>query len=84
VGEHQKSAREPMHNRKLGHSPIRHPGTSALGPASSTQAPSSFCTDSFLDARIAILITGTLEAVGLLVVSEFQQQSAPAASALLS
>jgi hypothetical protein len=36
-------------------------------------------------ARIAILITGTLEAVGLLVVSEFQQQSAPAAaSALLS
>jgi len=27
--EHQKSAREPMHNRKLGHGTIRHPGTSA-------------------------------------------------------
>jgi ribosome-associated translation inhibitor RaiA len=27
--EHQKSAREPMHNRKLGHDTIRHPGTSA-------------------------------------------------------
>ena len=24
--EHQKSAREPMHNRKLGHNTIRHPG----------------------------------------------------------
>lgn len=23
--EHQKSAREPMHNRKLGHNTIRHP-----------------------------------------------------------
>lgn len=29
--EHQKSAREPMHNRKLGHNTIRHPGTSAQG-----------------------------------------------------
>lgn len=29
--EHQKSAREPMHNRKLGHNTIRHPGTSARG-----------------------------------------------------
>jgi ribosome-associated translation inhibitor RaiA len=27
--EHQKSAREPLHNRKLGHNTIRHPGTSA-------------------------------------------------------
>lgn len=27
--EHQKSARDPMHNRKLGHDTIRHPGTSA-------------------------------------------------------
>jgi hypothetical protein len=36
-------------------------------------------------ALIAILITGTLEAVGRLLVSEFEQQSAPAAaSALLS
>jgi ribosome-associated translation inhibitor RaiA len=26
--EHQKSAREPMHNRKLGHDTIRHPGAS--------------------------------------------------------
>jgi ribosome-associated translation inhibitor RaiA len=26
--EHQKSAREPMHNRKLGHNTIRHPGSS--------------------------------------------------------
>jgi hypothetical protein len=25
--EHQKSAREPMHNSKLGHNTIRHPGT---------------------------------------------------------
>jgi hypothetical protein len=25
--EHQKSARQPMHNRKLGHDTIRHPGT---------------------------------------------------------
>ncbi len=24
--EHQKSAREPMHNRKFGHNTIRHPG----------------------------------------------------------
>lgn len=29
--EHQKSAREAMHNRKLGHDTIRHPGTSAEG-----------------------------------------------------
>ena len=29
--ERQKSAREPMHNRKLGHNTIRHPGTSAQG-----------------------------------------------------
>jgi hypothetical protein len=29
--EHQKSAREPMHNRKLGHQTIRRPGTSAHG-----------------------------------------------------
>jgi ribosome-associated translation inhibitor RaiA len=29
--EHQKSAREPMRNRKLGHDTIRHPGTSAPG-----------------------------------------------------
>src|SRR5580693_5052342 len=29
--EHQKSAREPMHSRKLGHNTIRHPGTSAQG-----------------------------------------------------
>ena len=29
--EHQKSARESMHNRKLGHDTIRHPGTSAQG-----------------------------------------------------
>ncbi|MGA8330525.1 MAG: hypothetical protein WB777_14650 [Mycobacterium sp.] len=27
--EHQKSASEPMHNRRLGHNTIRHPGTSA-------------------------------------------------------
>ena len=27
----QKSAREPMRNRKLGHDTIRHPGTSAQG-----------------------------------------------------
>jgi ribosome-associated translation inhibitor RaiA len=27
--EHQKSTREPMHTRKLGHDTIRHPGTSA-------------------------------------------------------
>ncbi|MCW2552948.1 MAG: Sigma 54 modulation protein / ribosomal protein [Mycobacterium sp.] len=29
--EHQKSARNPMHNRKLGHDTIRHPGTSTQG-----------------------------------------------------
>ncbi|WP_445161417.1 hypothetical protein ACTXG5_25420 [Mycobacterium sp. Dal123C01] len=29
--EHQKSAREPMHNRQVGHNRIRHPGTSAQG-----------------------------------------------------
>ena len=29
--KHQKSALEPMHNRKLGHSTIRHPGVSAHG-----------------------------------------------------
>ncbi len=29
--EHQKSAREPMHSRKLGHDTIRHPGGSARG-----------------------------------------------------
>ncbi len=27
--EHQKSASEPMRNRRLGHNTIRHPGTSA-------------------------------------------------------
>lgn len=27
--EHQKSAREPMHNRKRGHDTIRHPGSLA-------------------------------------------------------
>jgi ribosome-associated translation inhibitor RaiA len=27
--EHQKSTREPMHSRKVGHDTIRHPGTSA-------------------------------------------------------
>lgn len=29
--EHQKSVREPMHDHKLGHNTIRHPGTSAPG-----------------------------------------------------
>jgi ribosome-associated translation inhibitor RaiA len=29
--KHQKSALEPMHNRKLGHNTIRHPGVSAHG-----------------------------------------------------
>jgi ribosome-associated translation inhibitor RaiA len=29
--EHQKSAREPMHSRKLGRDTIRHPGSSAWG-----------------------------------------------------
>lgn len=29
--EHQKSANEPMHNRKLGRSTIRHPGSSLQG-----------------------------------------------------
>jgi ribosome-associated translation inhibitor RaiA len=29
--ERQKSTREPMHNRKLGHTTIRHPGTSSEG-----------------------------------------------------
>lgn len=32
--QHQKSAREPMHNRKFGHETIRHPGTSAQGTES--------------------------------------------------
>jgi hypothetical protein len=29
--KHQKSVLEPMHNRKLGHNTIRHPGVSAHG-----------------------------------------------------
>jgi ribosome-associated translation inhibitor RaiA len=29
--EHQKSAREPMHNRRLGRNTIRHPGSSVQG-----------------------------------------------------